>query len=564
MAYNQLNLINHDTDRVFLDHIRSVADRKLSQISNVTLGGGYEILFKQTDKTKKFGYIIECNSETASVSASDKLGLLSGFGRLLQEGSFGKDGFEPAECSIEFIPGCDFYGTYFATHFGNYYMTAPLDEIKEKIEDLALWGSNLQRIWFDFHHYSGTDDPKAKPVIERLRAILEYGRELGMLISFGGIANEGFSGTPEELKAEWWKQNGYHNAPLGHYHVEICPSKPGGMELILENRRAMLDKFGDLAPDIFSVGTYDQGGCTCKDCAPYGANGYIKILPELTKLYKAYLKTAKACISGWYIELFIENEWKLYWDKIESEPELAAQFDYITGINSISMPKNERKRALLLSGKGPGKTRTVGFSEISMHGATPWGGFGANPYPAKLQEDWDVVGNTQAGMWSYSEGIFEDVNKIIVLGLYSGRHKTAFEAMRAYIRFEFSDEYCDEIFEILGMMEKTLPRTLLTPEPGHEYQIIINDPSKVAEIKERVIAVDMKLPEKIRKSWRWRLVYLRAVIDGELSCNGFHISEQYETYMRELEKIYHVRDGETCFWVSPASKEAIRKEYGRE
>ena len=42
---------------------------------------------------------------------------------------------------------------YFCTHFNNYFDAAPIDEIYKYMEDLALWGMGIVRVWFDLHHF---------------------------------------------------------------------------------------------------------------------------------------------------------------------------------------------------------------------------------------------------------------------------------------------------------------------------------------------------------------------------------------------------------------------------
>lgn len=65
----------------------------------------------------------------------------------------------------------------------------------------------------------------------------------------------------------------------------------------------------------------------------------------------------------------------------------------------------------------------LSFPEISMKGAVPWGGFGANPYPAAIKEKFAKVTEFVDGGFAYSEGIFDDINKAVVLALYAGPKK---------------------------------------------------------------------------------------------------------------------------------------------
>ena len=590
MYYKQVCLQNGGLDEAFFQRASAVILRKFADLGDVSEGPGYTIRFLPDPQVPEDGYRIEAQPGGSDVLASTKLGWLSGAGRVMQEGRITEDGFEPGDFSGSFAPRCELCGAYFATHFGNWYMKAPFDELREYIEELALFGGQrLIRMWFDYHHYTGIDDPAAQEVIERLHFILQTGKELGMKVGLGGPANEGYSTTPDELKAEWKVQGKYHREPGSHYHVEVCPSRPGGMELILKNRREMLECFSDIGLDLFGFGVYDQGGCTCPLCEPYGGKAYLNIVRRVTPVVRELFPDCQINIGGWYLDRFVDGEWKMVYDRLEKEQDLADSIRYIAGVNSISLPadtpENADCRGKLLSGIGPGRTKLVGFPEISMQGCYPWGGFGANPYPERIQKDWDITGHTQTGgMWSYSEGFFEDINKYIVSGLYSGRFETAQDAMRAYVKTEFSPIYTDEIMEILNMMEETLQRTRCNPDGTHDWRrrgepdpiyglrfnydrpdfsvndvrFVIAHPEKVEEVMQRTLAVHEKLPERVRSGWRWQLVYIRAMADYELKKADYYIREPLEKYLDILNGMYYV-DTDTRYMICAPTRRMIRE-----
>ena len=61
----------------------------------------------------------------------------------------------------------------------------------------------------------------------------------------------------------------------------------------------------------------------------------------------------------------------------------------------------------------PGQLPMVGFPEISMYETFPWGGFGATPLPRHFPSQWDAVKLRSSGGFPYSEGISEDLNKVL-------------------------------------------------------------------------------------------------------------------------------------------------------
>ena len=174
---------------------------------------------------------------------------------------------------------------YFATHFGNWYEGASDAEVERYIEELAEWGLTGVAAWFDMHDFSGMDDPAAQRRLARLKLIFGTARRLGLDRDLLFLANESFKDSPPELRADWQPgKNGYKLKLNGHYHVELCPSKAGATELLLKWRRQVFEAFVDAPPTSVTVFPYDQGGCTCSNCAPWGANAYLKLCSRISAL----------------------------------------------------------------------------------------------------------------------------------------------------------------------------------------------------------------------------------------------------------------------------------------
>ena len=336
------------------------------------------------------------------------------------------------------------------------------------------------------------------------------------------------------------------------------------MELILKNRFEMLERFKNVGPDLLVFGNYDQGGCTCAQCAPWGAVGYVKTMKALIPEVRKRFPNCRFGYNTWYLDHFIDGEWDKVYEVIENDPFIKDNIRYLTDININSLPTDPEKAEQLKQGIIPGNLEPLGFPEISMQGCTPWGGFGANPYPQRIQNDWDQVGHIQTGMLSYSEGRFEDINKFIVLGLYNGRYATAQDAMLGYVKAELSSEYADEIMKLLNILEETLQRTreYTVGESPDTARFIVEKPERIEEAAELAQELNKKLPENIRSGWRWQMIYLRCMADLELKKADFYIREDCEKYLFELNKLYYTDDA-TYYCVSPATRWAIDHNYGR-
>ncbi len=262
-------------------------------------------------------YVIESGENGVCLTAANDCAVYAALGRFLTASRFdGRGGFVPFSGRIEHTPRTPLRGIYFATHFYNFYQNAPLERVFEVIEDLALRGCNCIAVWFDMHHYRSVKEPAAKELIDRLRAIIGHANAIGMQVAITQNANEAFMDSPEALRARW-DVNGDYKAELqGHYHLELCPSKQGGIEQIIAYRREVLACLADLCIDYVMYWPYDQGGCTCPDCSPWGANGFLKLFPHFKALVKELMPHAKLIVSTWYFDKFIDGEWDAFYPQM--------------------------------------------------------------------------------------------------------------------------------------------------------------------------------------------------------------------------------------------------------
>jgi hypothetical protein len=464
--------------------------------------------------------------ESVSIIASDPRGILYGLGKFLRTSSFGPQGFSPGNWTGISVPEKRFRKIYFATHFFNFYHVAPVEVVTRYIEELALWGYNGLVVWYDMHHFKGINDPAAQAMLDRLAFLLKVAKGLGMDAIACMLGNEGYSSTPKALLA---------TEPLqirlrGKYGVEICPSQPGGSELIVKQLGEEIDAFKkrQVELDCLVVWPYDQGGCGCKQCTPWGSNGYLGITKKISAMVAKKLPKAKIVQSTW-----------LY-DVVEDEGEwagLAAAYkkdkppvDYILADSHETFPKYP------LNNPSPGGLPMINFPEVSMWESYPWGAFGANPLPQRFQGLWASVRDKLAGGYPYSEGIFEDINKAIYSQFYWDSQRPVEEILKEYVSYEFSSTYASEIVRAIFIMEENHGLRKFSKEK--KFRV----PSKDYGSEEayRVLQkVDKELPEVVRGSWRWRILFLRSMFDYELRKNEGMSNEKTEAGFKELMALYY-------------------------
>lgn len=495
------------------------------------------------------GYRIETTlAGIVRVVGNDDRGLLYGVGKLLRNARMAPGSFAPGAWRGTSVPRLKVRGIYFATHFGNFYDLAPMDEIVRYIEDLALWGCNLLSVWYDMHHFTGIADPAAQRVIDRLHGMLKAANNVGMGASLGGLANEAYSSSPKELRAE--------PAPH-HYHVEICPSKPAGLELILKWRKEMLAAFSDLDVRYFWIWPYDQGGCMCKDCSPWGGNGFVRTAEPMARLIRETFPNAKIVVSTWEFGYWHgDAEWDQFYQAVAGRPDW---IDYILSEGHGDFPPY-----VLKHGK-PGNYPLLNFPEISMSGMYPWGGFGANLQVARVQKVWNACQGMLAGGFPYSEGIFEDINKVVCLQLYWDGARNAEDIVQEYAAAEFAPASAGLVAQAIALLEQNMNHDLnkdwkkaqacrQADNPIYQLSSCSRSDECLALLNQAGSVMDAA----VRQSWRWRMLKIRAELDVELVRTNGAATDRTDTLFQEVATISHLDNEKSDLTIMPPSRETLR------
>ncbi|MHB1357773.1 MAG: hypothetical protein ACYCZF_17530, partial [Anaerolineae bacterium] len=479
------------------------------------------------------------------VAGGSSRGLLYGVGRLLREASHSQGCFSPGDWRGSSSPVMPVRGTYFAIHFHNWYHDAPLDEVERYVEELALWGYNTVFIWFDAHHFTAINEPAAQIMLYRLLAIAKTARLVGMDVGLLIIANEGYESSPPALRAQWAVQNGYHHEPVGHFHVEICPSVPGGRELILRELVEKLNVFAAVQPDYLVIWPYDVGGCTCADCAPFGSKALLPLAQAEADLYRKYVPQGKVILSTWYFDHYTSGEWDGLAQAFSPAP---AWVDYLLADDyGDTFPTYPLEHGV------PGGLPVIGFPEISMYRCYPWSGYGANPLPQHLQAIWNPTKRILRGGFPYSEGIYEDINKAICAQLYWDPDQSTDTTVRQYLAYEFGPQVVEPVSRAIAILERNLPRQITKDAGG--FRILLEHTEGTAEALQLVQQAEALLSPERRCCWRWRQIALRALIDAELVALDGTGTRASEAAFEELTALYHEEAGD--HYVAPPTKHVL-------
>lgn len=441
-------------------------------------------------------------------------------------------------------------GTYFANHFYNFYHTAPIEKVFDYMEELALWGQNVFSLWFDMHHFSSINDPHAQEMIVRMEKYYKKAKELGMKTVYGNQGNEYYYESEQRLRAECSTESGLYQAkPVGFYYTELCPSKPESVTLLLESFRELMKRFQKVGIDYLGFGPYDQGGCTCKDCYPWGANGFFKISKLKAAIAKEYFPEVKIILSAWRIGVFCHEEWEPFLTAVKNDGDW---FDCML-VDVVAEHPDE-----LYALGYP----VICFPEISM-AASPWGGYGAMPIPGTIKQYFTSKWTRCAGGWSYSEGLFEDINKVVTLELFRDSTLEIKDIVKEYAAYYFKGDFSEEIAKLILALEETAWRNVFDKNGNNcdypsgeqtELPIVkIHLTANIEKIANSFAELDKKLSKEIKENWRYRMLYLRALGDYELMKNGGEPNEKTDEIYGQLADIYLTEEN-TDYVVAPFTR----------
>ncbi len=165
---------------------------------------------------------------------------------------------------------------------------------------------------------------------------------------------------------------------------------------------------------------------------------------------------------------------------------------------------------------------------MSQGGWPLWPG-SVNPFPHRFQRLWDQTQRKLSGGTPYSEGIYEDLNAVICSQFYWDPGRPAAEAVKEYIAFEYSPDVVGDAAAAIEIFEQNHLRNKIGPSAARAYELI-----QTAE---------QKLTPQARRSWRWRILALRALIDAEIFKHQGRLEGQaLKDAFAELTTIYHAEN----------------------
>ncbi|MDR1891424.1 MAG: glycoside hydrolase family 20 zincin-like fold domain-containing protein [Oscillospiraceae bacterium] len=437
-------------------------------------------------------YLITREEDGWKITGADSAGLFYGIGKFLHSAKWTEDTLEPNPPTNLVTPACGFRAIYFAVHFYNWYHMAPTGELENYLKELLLWGYNAVICIIPIINLDTFDEALFFDSVEKTRTIFKLAKKLSMKVGIICVGNQGLKSAPAEYNADLsYDPTGKFRGHLGR---NLCPSKPGVLDYMKRIWMTTMEQYQDIGLDYLITWPYDEGGCGCARCKPWGGNGYSELVlafrEESIKLYP----NAKFIISAWLFDTpDNQGEYESLYPRLRNDLSFA---DFILVDAHDKFPRYPLEHEAVKP--------IINFPEISMWKVYPWGGRGANPMPKRFQGFWDETKHILKGGMPYSEGIYDDIMKIQCVGYYWEPDRRVQSILCEYINYEYSGEVCGEALEIMELIEKNHVAVAALREPD------INAANRAAEL---AVAVEKRLSERAKKSWRWRILYIRAQID---------------------------------------------------
>lgn len=433
------------------------------------------------------------------ISGSDFLSLIYGAGRFLHKSRYTKESIIPYEWRGESAPQCEKRMIFFAQHFHNWYQSCSEEEIREHIEDLALRGINGVVTVFSCLNLKGWDDPETLKLAILFRKTLAAAREMNLKIGIE-YSNIDFMIPNKSVAAD----NSLLLSKTGNL---VCPSTEDGFNYykkILSRILDYTDEFGGL--DFITIWSYDEGGCSCDKCWPWGGKGFYNMAHRISKYLRSRYPKIEIFLATWHFGITeLQNgEWELLYENLQKDAEKGDNWaDYL-----LLETRDEHPSVFypVEHGNPTEHTKLLTFPEISMCGITPWGGFGAICTPKLIAHQESPFTPHCNGGYIYTEGIFDDINKALILDLYWDRNTTVEETLSDYCGYEFKGIDASDLITLVTLIEKShLCTNCNALKPCNLSDC--DDAWKLAE------KINKAASPETKDYWKWRIIYIRAYLD---------------------------------------------------
>ena len=378
------------------------------------------------------GYHIASSPSGVRVTGSDPRGMLFGTGRLLRLLRYG-EGSLAIRPDVSITSSPDFFMRGHQLGFrrrSNTYDSWGLDEYEQYIRELIVWGANSIEL---------IPPMTSSDVINRF----EFGRKAwDMTVGLSELLDQ------YDLDVSLWMAVNDRVLPgmvVGNHKDgdRLCPSRPDDRKWMLKIRR---DLFSEMrrVNGVFIPGG-DPGGCECSKCSPWGKT-LIPLAADIGGVLEECHPGAKIWLSN---QMFTKAESEHLYSYIEEEePEWLGGLVY-----SPWVPETVEE----VRGRLPQRYPLRNYPDIChsvrcQYPVDDWdpayglveGRETPNQRPAAFHHIHRRFSGHFQGSITYSDGVNDDVNKIICSALDWDRGADLGEVLLDYARFFFGDDLAED------------------------------------------------------------------------------------------------------------------------
>lgn len=321
---------------------------------------------------------------------------------------------------------------YAPGHFGNWYEVAGEREMRAVLQEAQKWGFNCYGDWFDTldcaDPFSG--DPQyalGNALWDAKKTHFRTAQSLGLKTDLVITPNHVFRDqlSPNRLAKK---------SPriIGQL---VCPSIPGGREVILDNHRRMLAGLASVGVRLtyITAAPYDYGGCDCERCRPWIIT-FARLSCDIHRIAEQYHPGIQLRLLGWWWSKE-EHAQLAEWMDREAPGRAASVALHIpygkTSVSDVPLPRQCEKHAFV----------HIGYADRDQP-RDIYGRTGPVIAARRMEQTVsDLRKQSVSGVMAYSEGVYDDVNKALLGALWSGSHASADATLQAYAEryFSFAD-----------------------------------------------------------------------------------------------------------------------------
>ena len=479
---------------------KRVEDRGATVCCTAAEEGAFILRFQLDADVPAEGFRLTDIAGGILITGADFLALMYGAGQFLHKSHYQAEGMIPTAWRGESVPATSKRMIFFAQHFYNWYQRCTAEEILEHIEDLVLWGINGVVSVFSCLNLTSWEDPNLAELVDLFHKTLSAARALKLKIGIE-YSNVDFMVPNKAVAAD----KKYMISQTGNL---VCPSTEEGFayyQWMLSKILDYTDEFGGL--DFITIWSYDEGGCSCDKCWPWGGRGFYNMAHRISKYIKERYPKIEIWLATWYLGRHAErqkDEWPMLYQRLQED---AAKGD--DWADYLLLETRDDYPAVFYPvehGQPTAHTKLLTFPDVSMCGVTPWGAFGAICTPKLMKRQEAPFAPHCDGGYLYTEGIFDDINKVITLGLYWDRNRPTEETLTDYCGYEYKGIDPEDFIRLVDLIDiSQLNVNRFDRKPCN-----LADADAAWELAQKI---NEGAAQETKTYWRWRIVYIRAYLD---------------------------------------------------